>query len=105
MTIIRVTGGVVNASIVMAGAEAIVKKITTQNARYKLVKYAGHINITKYFAVSLLRCMGLVKRKGTKSISGLDDKRRVTLLLAITKSGSLLSPQPISVGKSDRCLP
>lgn len=163
MTIIRVTGGVVNASIVMAGAEAIVKKITTQNARYKLVKYAGHINITKYFAVSLLRRVGFVKRMGitsvkqihtdfdeikkkyvekvsnvvTKfqipdsliinwdqtgchlipggdwtidqrgaqqvSITGLDDNRQITLLLAINKSGSLLSLQLIYAGKSDRC--
>lgn len=145
----------------MAGAEAIVQK----NARYKLAKYGGHINITKYFAVSLLRRMGFVKRKGTKSvkqlptdfdeikkkyvekvsnvvtkfqipdsliinwdqtgcqlipggdwtmdqkgaqqvsITGLDDKRQITLLLAITKSGSLLSPQLIYAGKSDRCLP
>lgn len=47
----------------MAGAEA-----TTQNARYKLVKNAGHINITKYFAVSLLRRVGFVKRMGTTSV-------------------------------------
>lgn len=39
------------------------------------------------------------------SITGLDDKRQMTLLLAITKSGSLLSPQLIYPGKSDRCLP
>lgn len=64
---IRVNGGVINARIVMAGAEAIVQK----NARYKLAKYGGHINITKYFAVSLLRRMGFVKRKGTKSVKQL----------------------------------
>lgn len=51
----------------MAGAEAIVQK----NVRYKLAKYGGHINITKYFAVSLLRRMGFVKRKGTKSVKQL----------------------------------
>lgn len=130
-----------------------------------MAKYGGYINITKYFAVSLLWRMGFVKRKGTKSvkqlpadfdeikkkyvekvsnvvttfqipdsliinwdqtgcqlipggdwtmdqrraqqvsITGLDDKRQITLLLAITKSGSLLSPQLIYPGKSDRCLP
>lgn len=39
------------------------------------------------------------------SITGLDDKRQITLLLAITKSGSSLSSQLIYAGKSDRCLP
>lgn len=37
------------------------------------------------------------------SITGLDDNRQITLLLAINKSGSLLSPQLIYAGKSDRC--
>lgn len=137
----------------------------TKNARYKLAKYGGHINITKYFVVSLLRRMGFVNRMGTTSvkqlltefdeikkryvekvsnvltkfqipnsliinwdqtgcqlipgkdwtmdqrgaqkvnITGLDDRRQITLLLAINKSGSLLSPQLIYAGKSDRCLP
>lgn len=39
-----------------------------QTARYKLAKYGGHINITKYFAVSLLRRMGFAKKKRTKSV-------------------------------------
>lgn len=39
------------------------------------------------------------------SITGLDDKRQITLLLAITRSDSLLSPQLIYPGKSDRYLP
>lgn len=39
------------------------------------------------------------------NITGLDDRRQITLLLAINKSGSLLSPQLIYAGKSDRCLP
>lgn len=64
---IRVNGGVINARIAMAGAEAIVQKTT----RYKSAKYGGHINITKYFAVSFLRRMSFVKRKGTKSVKQL----------------------------------
>jgi len=157
----RLNGGVINARIVMAGAEAIVTKF----ARHKLERYGGHINITKSFVKSLLRRMGFVKRKGTNgvkhlptdfaeickafeekinkvtvehnvpdsmiinwdqtgcqlvpggdwtmekqgtqqiSISGLDDKRQITLLLAVSKSGTLLPPQLIYPGKTDRCLP
>lgn len=47
------------------------RPLSKKNARYKLAKYGGHINITKYFAVSLLRRMGFVKRKGTKSVKQL----------------------------------
>ena len=38
------------------------------------------------------------------TICGPDDKRQVTLLLAITKSGVLLPPQLIYQGKTERCL-
>jgi len=38
-------------------------------------------------------------------IHGMDDKRQITVLLAVTKSGVLLPPQVIYAGKTDRCLP
>ncbi|CAC5413807.1 unnamed protein product [Mytilus coruscus] len=158
---VRINGGVINARIVMAAAEAIVTKF----ARHRLERYGGHITITSSFAKSLLRRMGFVKRKGTKavkhlpndfdeirqeyiskinnvrekhhipdtliinwdqtgcqlvpggdwtmekegtqqiSISGLDDKRQITLLLAVSMSGDLLPQQLIYPGKTDRCLP
>ncbi|XP_063400328.1 uncharacterized protein LOC134684939 [Mytilus trossulus] len=158
---VRINGGVINARIVMAAAEAIVTKF----AHHRLERYGGHITITNTFATSLLRRMRIVKRKGTKavkhlpndfddirqeyiskinnvrekhnipdtliinweqtgcqlvpggdwtmekkgtqqiSISGLDDKRQITLLLAVSMSGDLLPPQLIYPGKTDRCLP
>ncbi|XP_068219191.1 uncharacterized protein [Palaemon carinicauda] len=46
-------------------------------------------------------------QQGTQqvSISGLDDKRQITLLLSVTKAGTLLPPQLIYAGKTNRCLP
>ena len=43
--------------------------------------------------------------QGTKQIEvvGRDDKREITLLLAISLSGELLNPQVIYAGKTDRC--
>ena len=38
------------------------------------------------------------------SIAGVDDKRQITLLLGITKSGTLLPPQQIYAGKTELCL-
>ena len=48
-----------------------------------------------------------MEEKGSKqvSIAGVDDKRQITLLLGITKSGTLLPPKQIYVGKAERCLP
>ncbi|CAG2257650.1 SF4 [Mytilus edulis] len=48
-----------------------------------------------------------MEKEGTQqiSISGLDDKRQITLLLAVSMSGDLLPPQLIYPGKTDRCLP
>ncbi|KAH3834639.1 hypothetical protein DPMN_107971 [Dreissena polymorpha] len=48
-----------------------------------------------------------MEEKGTAqvSITGLDDKRQITVLLAVTKSGCLLPPQVIYAGKTERCLP
>ena len=64
---VRINGGVINARIVMAAAEAIVTKF----ARHRLERYGGHITITSTFAKSLLRRMGFVKRKGTKAVKHL----------------------------------
>ena len=38
-------------------------------------------------------------------IQGMDDKRQITLLLSVTKSGSLLPPQLLYAGKTPKCLP
>ena len=48
-----------------------------------------------------------MEQQGTQqiTISGLDDKRQITLLLAVSKSGTLLPPQLIYAWKTDRCLP
>ena len=45
--------------------------------------------------------------KGSKrvEISGLDDKRQITVLLTCTMSGKLLSTQVIYAGKTSACLP
>lgn len=37
----------------------------------KIVRYGGHIEITKHYARSLLRRMGFMKRKGTKAVKNL----------------------------------
>lgn len=50
--------GVINLRTVMAAAEAIVAKYD----RKKLPRHGEHIKITKHYAKSLLRKMGLVKR-------------------------------------------
>ena len=55
----RIVGGVVNTSIVMAAAEGII----AAKDRGALVQHGGHIEITKSWAVSLLGRMGYVKRK------------------------------------------
>ena len=48
-----------------------------------------------------------MEERGTKKITikGLDDKREITALLAITLSRELLPPQLLYQGKSDRCHP
>lgn len=51
----------------MAAAKAIVTKYD----RKKLARHGEHIEITKHYARSLLREMGLVKRKGTKDVRNL----------------------------------
>jgi len=45
--------------------------------------------------------------KGSKQVKmvGLGDKRQITALLSVTKSGHLLPPQLIYPGKTDACHP
>ena len=38
-------------------------------------------------------------------ISGLNDERLITMVLAVTKNGHYLSPQVIYAGKTSKCLP
>ena len=40
-----------------------------------------------------------------KKIKGIEDKREITALLALTLSGVLLPPQLLYLGKTDRCHP
>lgn len=56
---LRISGSVVNTTVVMAGAQGI---ILSWDA-IKLQSYGRHINITKSWARSLLIRMGFVKRK------------------------------------------
>jgi hypothetical protein len=58
---IRTSGGVINTAIVMASARGIV----LAKDRPLLFENGGHIELTKSWAVSLLKRMGMVKRKGT----------------------------------------
>ena len=60
---LRIEGGVVNTSIVMAACEGIV---TAKDAS-KLSSHGGHIHVTKTWAKSLLGRMGYVKRKGSNA--------------------------------------
>ena len=60
---VRNSGGVINSAIVMAAGKGIV----LAKDRSLLVENGGHIGITKSWARSLLRRMGMVKRKGTTS--------------------------------------
>ena len=58
---LRDAGAVINTAIVMAEATGIV-----QNHNSRLLKCnGGHIEITKYWALSLLERMGYVKRKSS----------------------------------------
>ena len=55
----RAVGGVINTAIVRAGAEGII----LARDRSVLVKYGGHIELTKAWAMSLLHRMGYSKRR------------------------------------------
>jgi hypothetical protein len=58
---LRKAGTAVNAAIVLAAAEGIV----TSRDRTLLVRYRGTIDLTKSWAASLMKRMGLVKRRGS----------------------------------------
>ena len=65
---LRSAGTPVSSSIVMAVGEGMVKA----HDRTMLVQHGGHIQITKAWALSLLKRMGYVKRKATtKSTPGM----------------------------------
>lgn len=158
---LRVAGGIVNSRIVIAAAKGII----TARDKTQLFEYGGPIFLDKPWAKSILKRLGMVKRKGTKevkslpgdfeqikkefldriqtavkthnipdsliinwdqtgsnyvpvdnwtmdfegskqvAVSHIDDKRQMTVLLGITKSGSLVPPQLIYQGKSDSCHP
>ena len=61
---LRLTGTVVNSTVVMAAAVGIVAtRDVTKLREYDGRIYGGHINITKSWEMSLLYRMGYVKRK------------------------------------------
>ena len=45
------------------------------------------------------------KGKEQVPIHGMDDKRQITVLLSVTKAGTLLPPQLLYGGKTTKCLP
>ena len=66
---LRQTGGIVNSRIIISAA----KGFLIAEDRTMLAENGGSIVLTKAWAVSLMKCMGLVKRKGTKGIKHLPD--------------------------------
>ena len=72
---LRSAGTPIGSSIVMAAGEGIVRA----HDRTQPVQHGGHIQITKTWALSLLKRMGFIKRKATTkstpSISGEDLER------------------------------
>ena len=63
----RVNGGVINNVIVMGAAEGIVQKQQPSI----LKAHGGAVDISKSLAKSILRRMGFVKRKGTRTVKRL----------------------------------
>jgi hypothetical protein len=158
---LRKAGGTVNTSILIAAATGI---LTHRNPTI-LKANGGHVELGRAWARSLMKRMGLVKRKGTQaarklpsnfdeikqdfldritsrvrddnipndlifnwdqtgvkivpasewtmevvgskqvSVTGLDDKREITVLLCVTLSGILLPPQVLYKGKTHSCHP
>ena len=66
---LRLSGGVINTTIVIAAAHGIVE---AEN-RALLAGNGGHLDIGRDYARSLMRRMNLVKRKGTKTARKLPD--------------------------------
>ena len=68
---LRINGAPIGSSIVMAACEGLIKA----HDRAMLVQHGGHIQITKSWAMSLLKRMGFVKRKATtKSTPGMSSE-------------------------------
>ena len=59
---IRLAGGIVNRSIVIAGARGII----LHRNKTLLTEFGGTVDLSKTLAISLMNRMGLVRRKGTK---------------------------------------
>ena len=81
---LRLTGTVVNATVVMGAAEGIVAaRDVTKLRQHDGHFYGGHINITKSLARSILNRMGYVKRKcstaGKITISEFEEVKEVFL--------------------------
>ena len=72
---LREKGGVVNSTIVISATVGIVKSRDTNLLKCN----GGHIDVTKYWALSLLERMGFVKRKSTTkckvSIADFEEKK------------------------------
>lgn len=80
---IRLKGGVVNSSVVIAIARGV---ILYEN-RSLLQEYGGHITFSVDWVKSVLNCMGYVKRNGTKAVKKVVDnfpEIKATFLQGIT---------------------
>ena len=66
---LRVSGGVVNSRIVLGATKWFIKA----KDRPLLKQHGGTIVLNKGWATSLMRRMGLVRRKGTKGVHQLPD--------------------------------
>ena len=66
---LRKTGGIVNSRIIISAA----KGFLIAKDRTLLAENGGPITLSKAWAVSLMKRMGLVKRKGTKGVKHLPD--------------------------------
>ncbi|CAC5367169.1 unnamed protein product [Mytilus coruscus] len=82
-------GGVINSRIVMAAAEAVVTNSPDTSCK-------------NWVSADIRRPLDNV---ATGLPTGTDDKRQITLLLATSMNGSLLPPQLIYQGKTDRSFP
>ena len=68
---LRINGAPIGSNIVMAAGEGLIKA----HDRTMLVEHRGHIQITKSWAMSLLKRMGFVKRTATtKSTPGMSSE-------------------------------
>ena len=71
---IRKAGTPVSVPVVLAAAEGVIL-VTTRN-RYALLKYGGHIELGRPWAISILQRMGSVQRRGsTQTKAKLSDQQ------------------------------